>query len=269
MIEQLEVPKHIRTDQKISDFKKGKFIAEGSFGEVSEVEDLSSGKHYALKKIDKGAYKDIGDETKILTEVQHLIILSPHPYICSIVSIFEEGKYFYIVQDLCGIQLKKAMENPAVDEAQRMKWFYQLVVAIDFCHSRRILHLDLKTENVLVSAEGTIKLIDFGISQFEERVVHEEAGTLDYLPPEIMRSEDVYVGKGADMWALGVICYEMFAGKYPFGKTLKEIMRNVLEVNYDAIAVPAHIRPIVQGLLQEDYNERWTTRDILNYLNSL
>jgi len=267
MIELLKVPKHIKLDQSSNDYKFVKHLGEGSFGDVSEVIEIATNQHYALKKVDKAAYKDESDQAKILNEVQHLIILSPHPFICSIYSIFEDKKYFYIVQELCGKTLIKAVDNASLE--QKIKWFYQLVVAIDFCHRRKILHLDLKPENILVSSNNNIKVIDFGVSQFEERVVHEEVGTVDFLPPEIMRSDDVYVSKASDLWALGVIAYEMFTGQYPFGKSLRDIMHNVLEAKYDPSPLPIHIRPIVEGLLQVDYNERWTTVDILNYMNSL
>ena len=265
MIELLEVPKHIDTKNTAAEYRTIKYIAEGSYGEVSLVQDIN-GNQYAMKKIDKEAYS-VGDLSKILDEVQHLIILSPHPYICSIRAIFENDKYFYIIQDLCGIELSKKIAS--ADYQQKLKWFHQLVVAIDYCHSRKIIHLDLKPENILVDNDDNIKVIDFGVSQFEERIIHEEVGTLDYLPPEIMSGENIHVSRAADLWALGVICYQLFTGKYPFGITVKDIMRNVSEARYDISMLPPQIIPIVQGLLRADYKERWTTGDILNYLETI
>ena len=266
MIEQLEIPKNIDTESRLADYKKIKYIAEGSFGEVWMVSD-AEGHVYAMKKIDKDAYKSAEDISKILDEVQHLIILSPYPYICSIRGIFEEGKYFYIIQDLCGTELSKKMKGASYE--QKLKWFKQMVIAIDYCHRRKILHLDLKPENILIDEEDNVKIIDFGVSQFEERVIHEEVGTFDFLPPEIMRMEDIYVSRAADLWALGVICYELFGGKYPFGTALKEIMLNVEKAQYDETILPVQIQPLVEGLLQKDYKKRWTTEDVLAYLDTI
>ena len=268
MLENLKLPSHIQTNLAMVDLIKGPHLGEGSFGDVWQVRSLIDGEEYALKVLNKSSYT--GKEALMLErEIQHMATISPHPYICSIRGVFEDNTKIYILQDLCGKSLDKVLRHgDDISEDQKLLWFSELVTAVDFCHSRGILHLDLKPENVLIDGLNKVKLIDFGISQFQEALIHEEAGTFDYLPPEIMVGDDPHVSKAADSWALGVILYEIIAGKLPFKGSYRDTMRAVSNIDYDISPIPAYIRPMLQGLLVKDYRKRWTTQQILDFLGT-
>eukprot|EP00160_Parvularia_atlantis_P000555 Unigene10452_Nuclearia_a/m.31945 Unigene10452_Nuclearia_a/g.31945 ORF Unigene10452_Nuclearia_a/g.31945 Unigene10452_Nuclearia_a/m.31945 type:complete len:264 (-) Unigene10452_Nuclearia_a:44-835(-) len=97
--------------------------------------------------------------------------------------------------------------------------FRKLLLAIEYCHSLRVVHRDLKMENVMVTKTGDVKVIDFGLSAMFEApngLLRTFCGTLEYAAPEVLSKEKSYFGPPTDVWSLGVVLFLMISGTYPF-----------------------------------------------------
>ncbi|KAG5467098.1 hypothetical protein LSCM1_01279 [Leishmania martiniquensis] len=148
--------------------------------------------------------------------------------------------------------------------------FYQIVLALDEVHSRRMMHRDLKSANIFLMPTGIIKLGDFGFSkQYSDSVSLDVAssfcGTPYYLAPELW--ERKRYSKKADMWSLGVILYELLTLHRPFkGPSQREIMQQVLYGKYDPFPCPvsSSMKALLDPLLSKNPTERPTTQQLLH-----
>lgn len=109
---------------------------------------------------------------------------------------------------------QKAQKKLSDEEAFRI--FYPILKAVSYLHNKEISHRDLKMTNILVSSNGTVKLIDFGFADNKKRWLEAYCGTPSYMAPEIVLKKK-YLGKHVDVWALGVVLYKLLTGNYAFG----------------------------------------------------
>ena len=110
-----------------------------------------------------------------------------------------------------------------LDERESKRIFSQLVKGVCYCHTKNIVHRDIKLENILLDEKLNVKLIDFGFSiiKMPSKKLNIFCGTPSYMAPEIV-SKSQYSGPEADIWALGIVLFLMLCGYFPFkGKTLK------------------------------------------------
>ena len=110
-------------------------------------------------------------------------------------------------------------------EPQARHFFVQILSAVKYCHSQGVVHRDLKAENLLLDSEGSIKLADFGFSNYfeEESLLSTFCGSPPYAAPELFEGKQ-YVGSKVDIWSLGVVLYVLVSGTLPFdGSTLSEL----------------------------------------------
>eukprot|EP00955_Chlamydomonas_euryale_P051343 354857-Chlamydomonas_euryale.AAC.27 len=175
---------------------------------------------------------------QVLREVRVHARLS-HPHIVQLYVALQEDDTLVLVQEECtGGDLYRYMHSVGwrVSERRAVDMVVApLLMAMRYLHSMGIVHRDIKLENVLITANGTVKLGDLGlaIDLNEERAVT-RAGTVDYMAPEVhmcplkSRPDEnkaatfLHYGPGADIWAMGVLAYELVAGAQPFGSLSKE-----------------------------------------------
>ena len=203
----------------MNQYKKIRTIGQGQFGDVLLVRDRRPPNVlYALKAIFSRINSD--DEEAAHLEVQVLSSLN-HPNIVKYEGSFFHNDMFHIVMEYCeggdlaGI-IKSRTSRP-FSETQILDWFVQLSMAVDYVHSEHILHRDLKSNNVFVTANNIIKLGDFGIARVLDRTLEQAKtviGTPYYMSPEVCESKP-YSYK-SDIWALGCILYEMCTRKHAF-----------------------------------------------------
>jgi len=204
------------------EFEKLGKIGQGSYGVVYKVRKKNTHDIVALKRVKLNCSVNGFDEgipSSSLREIAALKNLK-HPNILELYEVVHTGTSIYLVFEFLDQDLKRALEETksGLEEKLAKGYLLQLFKGIAYCHSRRILHRDLKLQNLLVNKEGVIKLADFGLARtiaLPLRVYTKEVVTLWYRAPEILLGSTIY-GPPVDIWSLGCIFYEMLTKKVLF-----------------------------------------------------
>lgn len=195
-------------------FEKLGKIGQGSYGVVYKVRKKTHTRDIvALKrvKLNMNGHEE-GIPSSSLREIGALKNLK-HPNVLELFEVIHTGSSIYLVFEYLDQDLKKTLESTdnGIPDKTVKSYLWQLLKGIAFCHSRRIIHRDLKLQNLLVNKDGTVKLADFGLARnmsLPLRVYTKEVVTLWYRAPEILLGSDIY-GPAVDVWSLGCIFYEM------------------------------------------------------------
>ena len=204
-------------------YKKKSTLGVGSFGTAYLVECLSDNSLAVIKQIDIAQMSE-EERRETLNEAKILEVLS-HPNIVRFREVYKtkKGKLCIVMDfadggDLQSVVKSRYKQRAAngrmnyLTEDQLLDWFTQICLAMKHCHDKKILHRDLKSQNIFLTKSGLIKLGDFGIARVLSNTKSKAktvVGTPYYLSPEIIRSE-AYSFK-SDIWSLGVLLYEMAA----------------------------------------------------------
>ncbi|XP_057293447.1 cyclin-dependent kinase 2-like [Hydractinia symbiolongicarpus] len=197
-------------------FKKLEKIGEGTYGVVYKGIDRQTGKIIALKKIRLDADTE-GVPSTAIREIALLRELN-HPNIVHLLDVIQSQTRLFLVFEYLNQDLKKYMDTapPSGIPLNLVKsYLYQLLSGIAFCHSHRVLHRDLKPQNLLIDTEGNIKLADFGLARafgLPVRSYTHEVVTLWYRAPEILLGCKMY-STAVDVWSIGCIFVEMITKK--------------------------------------------------------
>jgi eukaryotic-like serine/threonine-protein kinase len=199
-------------------------IGRGGMGEIFRAEDPSLQRDVALKFITR-EHADEGARLRIMREARAAAGLS-HPFVCTVHEVLEVGNQPVIVMELVvGETLHERLKRgpPAPDETRRIAG--EILEALAAAHERGIIHRDIKSSNIMLTADGHVKVMDFGLATTDaesdsdatvERLTAAGAlsGTITHLAPEILRGG--MAGVSSDLYAVGVTLYEMCAGRLPF-----------------------------------------------------
>ena len=138
---------------------------------------------------------------------------------------------------------------------------------MNYLHKNHMAHRDIKLENILMTKEYEIKIIDFGFGMFnpENKLQNFFCGTPNYMPPEIAFKKP-YVGQKADLWSLGVLVYKMYCADFPFkGKNEKDLYKAIRKGKFlMASYTPDYIKKIIVNMIEIDPNKRLTCENVLN-----
>ncbi|XP_029905884.1 serine/threonine-protein kinase Nek1 isoform X2 [Myripristis murdjan] len=251
-------------------YEKVKKIGEGSFGKAVLVKSKEDGHQYVIKEIgiSRMSNKERQESRK---EVAVLANMS-HPNIVQYKESFEEGGCLYIVMDYCegGDLFKKINSQKGIlfPEEQILDWFVQICLALKHVHDRKILHRDIKSQNIFLTKDGTIQLGDFGIARVLNSTVELARtciGTPYYLSPEICENKP-YNNK-SDIWALGCVLYEMCTLKHAFeAGNMKNLVLKIIRGSYPPVSVhySQDLRFLLGQLFRRNPRERPSVNSILD-----
>lgn len=185
-------------------------IGEGTYGVVFKARDKITGRLMALKKI-RLEHEDEGVPSTALREISVLKDLE-HGNVVRLEDVVSHNNKLYLVFEYLDQDLKRYIDDcPALAPDLIQSYMHQLLTGLAFCHSNRVLHRDLKPQNLLIDSEGAIKLADFGLARafsIPVRTYTHEVVTLWYRAPEILLGSRNY-STPVDIWSLGCIFAEM------------------------------------------------------------
>nr|Q08942.1 RecName: Full=Putative serine/threonine-protein kinase A [Trypanosoma brucei brucei]AAB59252.1 protein kinase [Trypanosoma brucei] len=252
----------------------------GSYGEAYVAESVEDGSLCVAKVMDLSKMSQ-RDKRYAQSEIKCLANCN-HPNIIRYIEDHEENDRLLIVMEFADsgnldeqIKLRGSGDARYFQEHEALFLFLQLCLALDYIHSHKMLHRDIKSANVLLTSTGLVKLGDFGFShQYEDTVSGVVAstfcGTPYYLAPELWNNKRY--NKKADVWSLGVLLYEIMGMKKPFSASnLKGLMSKVLAGTYAPLpdSFSSEFKRVVDGILVADPNDRPSVREIFQipYIN--
>ncbi|XP_017754111.1 PREDICTED: serine/threonine-protein kinase MARK2-like isoform X4 [Eufriesea mexicana] len=234
----------------IGKYKLLKTIGKGNFAKVKLAKHLPTGREVAIKIIDKTQLNP-GSLQKLFREVRIMKMLD-HPNIVKLFQVIETDKTLYLVMEYAsgGEVFDYLVLHGRMKEKEARAKFRQIVSAVQYCHQKKIIHRDLKAENLLLDSEMNIKIADFGFSnEFTPgNKLDTFCGSPPYAAPELFQGKK-YDGPEVDVWSLGVILYTLVSGSLPFdGSTLRELRERVLRGKY---RIPFYMSTDCEGLLKK------------------
>jgi serine/threonine protein kinase/tetratricopeptide (TPR) repeat protein len=247
-------------------YEVGKTLGQGGMGVVYQGRDRQSGEVIAIKALRPDALAGDPNILKRFRRESEALRQLNHPSIVKILDEVEEnGRHYIIMEYVSGGSLSDRMhDNNMLPIPQVLELSLDLADALTRAHRLRIIHRDLKPQNILLAQDGTPRLTDFGVAQMQDhqRVTQTGMiiGTIAYLSPEAC--EGKAVDERLDIWAFGILLYEMLSGKRPFDEsttvaTLSAILRKPLppvrELRSD---VPVGLARLIERMLQKDPNDR-------------
>ncbi|XP_017051094.1 MAP/microtubule affinity-regulating kinase 3 isoform X6 [Drosophila ficusphila] len=238
------------TEEHIGKYKLIKTIGKGNFAKVKLAKHLPTGKEVAIKIIDKTQLNP-GSLQKLFREVRIMKMLD-HPNIVKLFQVIETEKTLYLIMEYAsgGEVFDYLVLHGRMKEKEARVKFRQIVSAVQYCHQKRIIHRDLKAENLLLDSELNIKIADFGFSnEFTPgSKLDTFCGSPPYAAPELFQGKK-YDGPEVDVWSLGVILYTLVSGSLPFdGSTLRELRERVLRGKY---RIPFYMSTDCENLLRK------------------
>jgi len=254
-------------NKTIGPYKIIKSIGRGSSGLVVMAINRISNEKVAIKIIDRKNKNKNFSEKRIYREAVISCLLN-HPNINRLVDfIYSRKRIFLILEFIKGIQLYDAILKIRMSEEKSRKYFRQLVSAIDYLHKNSVVHRDLKIENVLIDHNDTLKLIDFGLSNFydDKILLSTFCGSLYFAAPEVLGGT-LYKGPEIDIWSLGIILYVMLCGKVPFDdENVQVIQSKIIEGKFTIDNnISKEAKDLLIRMLNPDSKRRITLEEIIS-----
>jgi serine/threonine protein kinase/Tol biopolymer transport system component len=252
-------------------------LGKGGMGEVYQAKDTKLGRNVAIKVLPEEFAKNSDRIIRFQREAKLLASLN-HPNIAAIYGLEEsDGTHFLVLELVEGQTLAERIKSGLVPVEEALKLALQIAEALEAAHEKGVIHRDLKPANIKVTPDGKVKVLDFGLAK---AFAGEQAdlnlsnsptlsdmatqqgiilGTAAYMSPEQARGKEV--DKRVDVWAFGVVLFEMLAGKQVFtGDTVSDTLASVLAREPEWQSLPQNIHPRIRLLLERCLKKEPTKR---------
>lgn len=247
-----------------------KLVGKGSFGQAFLVEHVETRKQYIMKRI-QTSQMNRAERDEALNEVRLLSKLN-HTNIVQYVESFTDslGNLAIIMEYCSNGDLYAAIKNQQgrpFPEQQVLDWLVQMCLALKYCHDRKLLHRDIKTQNIFLTADNRIKIGDFGIARVLQNTLDYAktvVGTPYFMSPELVQ-EKPYNNK-SDIWSVGCVMYELLTHKHAFdAENMKGLVVKILRGLYPPISgtYSAELRRLVDMMLERDPRKRPSASSLL------
>lgn len=272
----------------VSHFRIVEKIGSGGMGDVYKAEDLSLGRHIALKFLPEQFAQDAHAVERFRREARAISALN-HPNICTVYEVGEcEGHHFLALELLQGETLRIRLDTQPLETEAILKFAVQIADALDAAHSQGVIHRDLKPENLFVTQREQIKILDFGLAKVSAEYYRvpeavgagalptaagatldllttpgSTVGTVAYMSPEQALGEAC--DQRTDLFSFAVILYEMVAGRRPFtGDTAAAVTDAILHANPASLAtfnpaVPRELDHLISRALEKNPEKRFSS----------
>ncbi len=247
-------------------FEIGELLGQGGMGQVYYGVDTGTSAPVAIKRLKPEAVVKNPEQVERFRREAEALYQLDHPNIVKIIdAVYENGEYCIVMEYMGGGSLRDMLKRE-----QRLSIPYTLNLALDLsdaltrAHRLKIIHRDMKPDNVLLTEDGVPRLTDFGQAHFTNAATITRAGqvigTLNYMPPEILRGEAA--DARSDIWSFGVMLYEMLSGYRPFmGENSADLITAILKQPIPYVQrlrsdCPPGLAKLVHAMLERDREQR-------------
>ena len=276
-------------NQTMSHYRIIKKLGAGGMGEVFLAEDTTLHRKVAIKFLSAESTADVRATCRLLREAQAAAVLD-HPNICTIHEVREEaGRSFIVMQYVEGETLATRIRSKPLNLSECLEIAAQITDALSEAHSHGIIHRDIKPQNIMITARGQAKLMDFGLASLADQKLSTQSqantamlltdpglvvGTVPYMSPEQLKGETLDCR--TDIFSFGTVIYQMTTGRQPFGassdpQTIAAILtRDPPPLARYVANVPCELQRIIDRVLAKNRDERYqTAADLMFELQSL
>ncbi|KNE60014.1 CAMK/CAMKL protein kinase [Allomyces macrogynus ATCC 38327] len=255
--------------KEIGNYKIGKTLGQGAYGKVKRGVHTTTGEEVAIKIIEKSTLRQPKEIARVQREIRYLKLIH-HPHIVKVYDVHEtKDQIFIVMENVSGGELfEYIVSERRVRESEARVFYRQLLSAMHYCHASAIVHRDLKPENLLLDANKSLRIIDFGLSTMfqPDSLLETFCGSPFYAAPEMITGRK-YTGPEVDVWSLGVILFALVCGHLPFvNENVKELYKEIAAAKYTC---PPHLSTEVMHLIQRmivvDPKKRATLQEVLDH----
>jgi len=274
----------VAVGQAVNHYKIIGPLGAGGMGEVYLADDTRLQRKVAIKFLPTHFTQDRKHLRRFQQEALTVAALS-HPNVCTIHEVIEteDGRHCIVMEYVEGVTLRQRLADGRMTVAESLEIAIQVASALSAAHAAGIVHRDIKLENIMLRRDGYVKILDFGLAKLTERDVSIDAeaqtqmlinttpgvvmGTVYYMSPEQARG--LPVDARTDVWSLGVVLYELIAGKKPFdGPTVTDIIISIADrapasLSMHVAEAPSQLEHIVNKALAKDRDHRYQTAEAL------
>jgi Tol biopolymer transport system component len=245
--------------QRLGPYEIGPLLGFGGMADVYQARDMTLGRDVAIKILPEVFTADADRRARFEREARVLAALN-HPYIGAIYGFEQrDGVHGLVLELVRGDTLAERLRAGPLPVTEAVRFAQQIAEALDAAHEKGIVHRDLKPSNIMITPDGVVKVLDFGLARAEtsESIVASDddtrdgliLGTAAYMSPEQARGRRA--DKRTDIWAFGCVLWAMLTGRAPFaGATVSDTIAAILERQPPWDALPAYTPPNVQRVLQ-------------------
>jgi len=265
--------------QTVSHYRIVQELGAGGMGVVYKAEDTRLGRTVALKFLSRDLTSDADAKERFLREARAISAIE-HPNICTIHEVDEtdSGATFICMACYGGLSLRERLKAGPLPMAEAIEVATGVARGLQAAHAAGVVHRDIKPGNIMLTEPGVARIIDFGLAKLASRssitAAGSALGTVAYMSPEQARAADV--DRRTDVWSLGVVLYEMVAGRQPFGGDHDQaVIHAILNASPESLfrarpGVPPELDAIVRKALEKDPAARYQDMGaILNDLRAL